>query len=78
MSNEKLDCAKVKKIADFLTKTENPHNDYVTTKDALVKKWGIDFDTFYEIANSVSQMLNYSPFSKELFIETIEELQKDY
>ena len=28
MSNEKLDCAKVKKIADFLTKTENPHNDY--------------------------------------------------
>ena len=55
----KLDWDEAKEIADILTNTENPDEDYAITENALAEKWGIDTDTFHEIANGIFQMIDF-------------------
>jgi hypothetical protein len=57
-------------IADILTNTENPDEDYDITENALAEKWGIDVDTFYEIANGIFQMIDFgmSPITQTPFV----------
>jgi hypothetical protein len=66
----KLDWDEAKDIADVLTKTENPDGDYAITENALAEKWGIDTDTFYEIANGIFQMIDVgiSPIRQTPFV----------
>jgi hypothetical protein len=66
----KLDFDEVKKIADILTNTENPDEDYDITENALAEKWGIDIYTFYQIANGIFQMIDFgiSPLTQTSFV----------
>ena len=66
----KLDWDEAKEIADFLTKTENPDEDYSITENALAEKWGIDMDTFHEIADGIFRMIDFgiSPLSQTPFV----------
>ena len=66
----KLDWDEAKEIADVLTNTENPDEDYSITENALAEKWGIDTDTFHEIASGIFQMIDFgmSPLTKTPFV----------
>lgn len=55
----KLDWDEAREIADILTNTENPDEDYSITENALAEKWNIDADTFHEIANGIFQMIDF-------------------
>ena len=44
----KLDWDEAKEIADVLTKTENPDEDYSITENALADKWSISLDDFHK------------------------------
>lgn len=70
MPNVKLDWTEAKEIADVLTNTENPDEDYSITENALAEKWGIDIDTFHEIANGIFQMIDFgmSPLTQTAFV----------
>lgn len=57
---QKLSYDEAKEIADLLTKTENPDEDYAVTENALAEKWSIDVETFHEIASGIFQMLDFS------------------
>lgn len=65
MENQKLTTVKLEleesqEIADILTKTENPDEDSQITESALAEKWGIDMDTFHEIADGIFRMIDFS------------------
>lgn len=66
----KLDWDEAKEIADILTNTENPDEDYAITENALAEKWDIDTDTFHEIANGIFQMIDFgmSPLTQTPFV----------
>ena len=66
----KLDWDEAKEIADVLTKTENPDEDYSITENALAEKWGIDMDTFHEIADGIFRMIDFgiSPLTQTPFV----------
>lgn len=66
----KLDQDEAKEIADVLTNIENPDEDYAITENALVEKWGIDTDTFHEIADGIFQMIDFgiSPLTQSPFV----------
>lgn len=66
----KLDWDEAKEIADVLTNTENPDEDYSITENALAEKWGIDTDTFHEIASGIFQMIDFgmSPLTQTPFV----------
>lgn len=67
---QKLSYEEAKEIADLLTKTENPDDDYSLTEYAIAEKWNIDVDTFYEIANGIFQILDFgvSPLTQTPFV----------
>ena len=66
----KLDWDEAKEIADILTNTENPDEDYSVTENALFEKWGIDCGTFEEIANGIFQMIDFgiSPLTQTPYV----------
>lgn len=66
----KLDWDEAKEIADFLTKTDNPDEDYEITENALFEKWNIDVDSFHEIANGIFEMIDFavSPLTQTPFV----------
>lgn len=66
----KLDWDEAKEIADILTKTENPDEDYSITENALFEKWNIDTDTFHEIADGIFKMIDFgiSPLTQTAFV----------
>lgn len=68
--NEKIDFEDVCRIADVLTEIDNPDEDYNTTEMALVDKWQIDMDTFYEIVNGIFKMIdmNVSPLTSTPYV----------
>ena len=66
----KLDWEEAKEIADILTNTKNPNEDYAITENALAEKWNIDLDTFQEIANGIFQMIDFgmSPLTQTAYV----------
>lgn len=66
----KLDWDEAAQIADILTNTENSDEDYEVTENARAEKWGIDTDTFHEIANGIFQMIDFgiSPLTQTAFV----------
>lgn len=66
----KLDWEEAKEIADILTKTSNPNEDYEITENALAEKWNIDIETFQEIANGIFEMIDFgmSPITQTPFV----------
>jgi hypothetical protein len=55
----RLEWEEAKGIADILTKTNNPNDDYALSENALTEKWNIDIGTFYEIANGIFGMIEF-------------------
>ena len=55
MTKAKLDWDEAKEIADVLTKTENPDEDYSITENALADKWSISLEDFHEIIDAIFQ-----------------------
>lgn len=66
----KLDWDEAKEIADILTNTKNPNEDYAITENALAEKWNIDIETFHEIANGIFEMIDFgmSPITQTPFV----------
>ena len=66
----KLDWDEAKEIADILTKTENPDEDYSITENALAEKYGISLEDFHEIVDSIFQMIDFgiSPLTQTAFV----------
>ena len=66
----KLDWDEAKEIADVLTKTENPDEDYSITENALADKYNISLEDFHEIVGGVFQMIDFgiSPFTQTPFV----------
>lgn len=60
MNTQKLYWEEAKEIADFLTKTENPDEDYAVTENALAEKWNISLEDFHEIADGIFRMIDFS------------------
>ena len=67
---QKLDWDEAKEIADVLTKTENPDEDYSITENALAEKWNISMEDFHEIVNGIFQMIDFgiSPLTQTPFV----------
>lgn len=67
---EKLDWDEAKEIADVLTKTENPDEDYSITENALADKWNISLDDFHEIVDGIFRMIDFgiSPLTQTPFV----------
>ena len=59
MSTIKLDWEEAKEIADVLTKTENPDEDYSITENALADKWNISLEDFHEIVDGIFRMIDF-------------------
>ena len=66
----KLDWEEAKEIADVLTKTENPDEDYSITENALADKWNISLEDFHEIVDGVFRMIDFgiSPLTQTPFV----------
>lgn len=69
MPNTKLDWIEAKELADALTNTKNPDYDYAITENALAEKWGIDMDSFHEIAAGIFDLIDFgiSPITQTPF-----------
>jgi hypothetical protein len=65
-----LDSYESLEVADFITKTNNPDEDFGVSENALAEKYNISLDDFHEIINSVFQMIDFglSPLTNEAFI----------
>lgn len=70
MSKTKLGWDEAKEIADVLTETENPDEDYSITEIALADKYGISLEDFHEIMNGIFQMIDFgiSPLTQTSFV----------
>lgn len=68
--NQKLDWDEANEIADVLTKTENPDEDYSITENALAEKWNISIEDFHEIASGIFEMIDFgmSPLTQTAFV----------
>lgn len=66
----KLDWEEAKEIADVLTKTKNPDEDYSITENALADKYNISLEDFHEIVDGVFQMIDFgiSPLTQTPFV----------
>ena len=66
----KLDWDEAKEIADVLTKTENPDEDYSITENALADKYNISLEDFHEIVDGIFRMINFgiSPLTQTPFV----------
>lgn len=66
----KLDWDEAKEIADVLTKTENPEEDYSITENALADKYNISLEDFHEIVDGVFRMIDFgiSPLTQTPFV----------
>lgn len=66
----KLDWEEAKEIADVLTKTENPDEDYSITENALADKWNISLEDFHEIVDGIFRMIDFgiSPLTQTPFV----------
>lgn len=70
MANVNLDWTEANELADFITKTKNPDEDYATTENALFEKWGIDCDIFQDIASTIFKCIDFgiSPITQTAYI----------
>jgi len=70
MTKEKLDWDEAKEIADVLTKTENPDEDYSITENALADKWSISLEDFHEIIDAIFKMIDFgiSPITQTPYV----------
>jgi len=70
MATVKLDWDEAKEIADVLTKTENPDEDYSITENALADKWSICLEDFHEIVDGIFRMIDFgiSPLTQTPFV----------
>ncbi len=66
----KLDWDEAKEIADVLTKTENPDEDYSITENALADKYNISLEDFHEIVDGIFRMIDFgiSPLTQTPFV----------
>jgi hypothetical protein len=66
----KLDWDEAKEIADVLTNTENPDEDYSITENAVAEKWNISFEDFHEIADGIFRMIDFgiSPLTQTPYV----------
>ncbi len=66
----KLDWEEAKEIADVLTKTENPDEDYSITENALADKYNISLEDFHEIVDGIFRMIDFgiSPLTQTPFV----------
>jgi len=66
----KLDWDEAKEIADVLTKTENPDEDYSITENAVAEKWNISLEDFHEIADGIFRMIDFgiSPLTQTPYV----------
>jgi len=66
----KLDWDEAKEIADVLTKTENPDEDYSITENALADKYNISLEDFHEIVDGIFRMIDFgiSPITQTPFV----------
>lgn len=66
----KLDWDEAKEIADVLTKTENPEEDYSITENALADKWNISLEDFHEIVDGIFRMIDFgiSPLTQTPYV----------
>jgi hypothetical protein len=66
----KLDWDEAKEIADVLTKTENPDEDYSITENALAEKYNISLEDFHEIVDGIFRMIDFgiSPLTQTPFV----------
>ena len=66
----KLDWEEAIEIADVLTKTENPDEDYSITENALADKWNISLEDFHEIVDGIFRMIDFgiSPLTQTPFV----------
>jgi len=66
----KLGWDEAKEIADILTKTENPDDDYAITEIALADKYGISLEDFHEIVDGIFRMIDFgiSPLTQTPFV----------
>jgi hypothetical protein len=65
-----LDWDEAKEIADVLTKTENPDEDYSITENALADKYNISLEDFHEIVDGIFRMIDFgiSPLTQTPFV----------
>ena len=66
----KLDWEEAKEIADILTNTENPDEDYSITENALADKYNISLEDFHEIVDGIFRMIDFgiSPLTQTPFV----------
>ena len=66
----KLDWDEAKEIADVLTKTQNPEEDYSITENALADKYNISLEDFHEIVDGIFRMIDFgiSPLTQTPFV----------
>ena len=66
----KLDWDEAKEIADVLTNTENPDEDYSITENAVAEKWNISLEDFHEIADGIFRMIDFgiSPLTQTPYV----------
>lgn len=66
----KLDWDEAKEIADVLTKTDNPDEDYSITENALADKYNISLEDFHEIVDGIFRMIDFgiSPLTQTPFV----------
>ena len=66
----KLDWDEAKEIADVLTKTENPDEDYSITENALADKYNISLEDFHEIVDGIFRVIDFgiSPLTQTPFV----------
>lgn len=66
----KLDWDEAKGIADVLTNTENPDEDYSITENAVAEKWNISLEDFHEIADGIFRMIDFgiSPLTQTPYV----------
>ena len=66
----KIDWDEAKEIADVLTKTENPDEDYSITENALADKYNISLEDFHEIVDGIFRMIDFgiSPLTQTPFV----------
>ena len=66
----KLDWDEAKEIADVLTNTKNPDEDYSITENAVAEKWNISLEDFHEIADGIFRMIDFgiSPLTQTPYV----------
>ena len=68
--NTTIEWDEAKEIADVLTKTDNPDEDYSITENALADKYNISLEDFHEIVDGIFRMIDFgiSPLTQTPFV----------